>query len=93
MNLSTKCNCPNCSYKIDAASSAITLNVYEPKQLPAVNDFSICLNCGRWLMFNDDLTVRIAPIDECTQLKKNNPDAFILLINLQNFILSRGKIR
>jgi len=49
--------CPYCDYKMDRTTHAFG------DAKPQCGDYSMCLNCGRIGIFNDDLTVR-KPNDE-----------------------------
>ena len=46
--------CPSCGYQFDSATA-----LENPDAKPKPGDLSICLNCGEWLTFADDLTVRL----------------------------------
>lgn len=43
--------CPTCGTKLDAAASP-------DGATPNAGDFTICVECGEWMRFNDDLTLR-----------------------------------
>jgi len=55
--------CPGCSYKIDSASA-----LDGSKVRPRPGDLSLCFHCSLVLMFEEDLTVREATIDEIAEL-------------------------
>lgn len=41
---------PCCGYEVDCATS-----IEDPKAKPSPKDVTICLNCGAWLKFDEDL--------------------------------------
>src|SRR5688500_6985800 len=44
--------CPFCDYVMDGAFNAL-----EPVK-PSPGDFSLCINCGEWCVFGDDMRLR-----------------------------------
>lgn len=57
--------CPKCGYKMDTHTSA-----NDPSETPSPNDISICLNCGTFNKFNEDLK-----LVEFTQEDLENTDS------------------
>lgn len=51
-------SCPACSYHFDAHSSLTG------DSDPVADDFSICINCSALLVFEADLSLRLAGPDE-----------------------------
>lgn len=51
--------CPAC-HEVQNAATCIDDDVARPKP----NDFSVCINCGEVLLFNDDMTVRRAELND-----------------------------
>jgi hypothetical protein len=51
-------SCPFCGKQIDCAT-----NTDDQKTEPTPGDFSLCMDCGEWLTFDDHLKVR-KPTDE-----------------------------
>lgn len=47
--------CPTCFYKVDAASPL------EGEHIPMPGDLSICLSCGEYLYFEDDMRLGVFP--------------------------------
>lgn len=52
----TECNCPACGAPFDSASSVFG------DHLPQAGDASLCIKCGTTLIFNPDLTLRLANV-------------------------------
>jgi len=55
-----KCFCLRCGYVVDAAAP-INKKRSGP---PEPGDISLCLNCGGWLKWNDDMHLVLASADE-----------------------------
>lgn len=49
--------CPGCGYEVDTHTSA-----NDPSETPSPNDISICLGCGTFNKFNEDL--KLVPFTE-----------------------------
>lgn len=55
--------CPRCGYNIDAATSLDGGDFH-----PAAGDLSVCIECGTWLVFDDELRPRELTKDERREL-------------------------
>lgn len=75
--------CPVCRYEMDAATC-----VEREKAEPSAGDFSVCLNCGEMLRFNDILVLKPIPKDI-----EIHPKTKELLEKASNYIKQRGRIR
>lgn len=64
-------NCPRCKIPIDAATT-----VAGDDQNPKAGDYTICVECGGWLRFTDDLDVRSVTADEITRMPRSLMLAF-----------------
>ena len=58
--------------------------------MPTPGSFSLCLNCGEFLRFNDDLSLRVC---EGRELKLLEPSQFVMLQKSREHIRERGRIR
>ena len=56
------CYCPCCNAEIDSATDP--MNKYTPEP----GDASICFNCLAWLLFNDDLSLRMVTDDDIKEI-------------------------
>jgi hypothetical protein len=52
------CNCPWCGTQLTAATDP-----KDESNAPSPNNAALCLQCGEWCMFTEDLTLR-KPTDE-----------------------------
>ena len=77
--------CPACNYECDSASDAKG----EPA-VPKPHDVSICLNCGEWLEFADDMA--LIKITNTTKLELSK-DNLLTLKNGTRYIKQRGLIK
>lgn len=67
-----KSKCPHCENLLDDATGV------GHKDVPSSGDFTICFYCATWLIFNDDLTLRLVedvdikdlPLDKFEFLKE-----------------------
>lgn len=77
-----RATCPECKYFTNRASNSESLNKPKP------DDFSICLNCGAWLRFNNDMTFRITEsVDELL------PEQVKYMKKATELILARGRFK
>lgn len=53
--------CPTCGYVVDAASIAVGPESCRP---PSEGDISLCFKCGEVMVFRDDLSLRLALLDD-----------------------------
>lgn len=58
-----ECKCPYCGHKFDRAGDPTG------DKMPHAEDFSICIECAGWLVFNEDLTVRAISAEEIAGMK------------------------
>lgn len=58
-------HCPACGYKLDTATAAVTKDCR-----PAPDDVSLCLECGEILIFNEDMTLRRADLNDLLDMPK-----------------------
>lgn len=57
--------CPaGCGYVIDS-----TTGMTDPRAVPAEGDFSLCINCGSYLTYTKDLTMRVFTHEELIDLE------------------------
>lgn len=61
--------CPWCAYGIEGATGFAD-------KAPRPGDLSMCVNCGRVLAFQEDLTVRRASRQEARAAMRKRPDLF-----------------
>jgi hypothetical protein len=54
--------CPACNVDISAASDP------RNERSPKANDYSLCIHCAAVLIFNDDLTLRIATANDMAEM-------------------------
>lgn len=78
-------NCPTCNYTIEVAAAAVGEHV-----TPMPHDVSICLNCGEWLEYSDDMALII--LTEKTR-KELDKQQLITLRRATEFIKKRGTIK
>jgi len=77
--------CPTCNYKIEVAAVATGEHV-----TPMPHDVSICLNCGEWLEYSDDMALII--LTEKTR-KELDKEQLNVLRRGTEFIKKRGFIK
>lgn len=77
--------CPTCNYKIEVATTAVGEHV-----VPNPHDVSICLNCGEWLEYSDDMALII--LTEKTR-KELDKEQLVILRRGTEFIKKRGFIK
>jgi len=78
-------NCPTCNYTIEVAATAVGEHV-----TPIPHDVSICLNCGEWLEYSDDMALIILTGKTRKELSKEQLD---VLRRGTDFIKKRGFIK
>ena len=81
MNRMPTSHCPNCGKKIDAASG-----VEDEHAIPEPGDVSICIKCGTFLEFNEDLTVKEATTNT---LREVPDEAMAQLLHIRRVIEAR----
>lgn len=59
----TPCLCPHCGALLDAASDLGRL-----RRRPNPGDVSLCIHCGGWMVFTDDLGLRAPTSDEACEI-------------------------
>lgn len=59
--------CPHCGYKVDAASP-----VNDERVSPKSGDVTICIMCGSWSFFKEDMSLRSPTGGELIDIA-NNP--------------------
>jgi hypothetical protein len=78
--------CPKCGYELDAATSMVDNDLPDPK------DYSVCLNCGALLQFDNDL--RLQAVRDPERAYDDIPrDLREKVKKAQLFIWLRGRIR
>lgn len=80
-----KTTCPSCGYGEMDSASCVTGEKVEPQP----GDFSLCLNCGEWLVYNDILVPRLARRAEVESLDET---AKAQLTRASKLIKQRGPI-
>jgi len=78
--------CPTCGAELDAASHAGGNEDYHPSP----EDLSICYYCTEMLIYNADMTLRVASVAELEAL---HPDDLQELIQAREYIRSLGQVR
>jgi hypothetical protein len=78
--------CPQCNYKIDAATK-----VHGEEAAPECGDNSVCINCGQVLTYQADLTLRKATAQEISELMDNS-EAWATIEKAQVLIRERAKV-
>lgn len=58
--------CPQCKKHLDRSCGVA--HPYSPRP----NDFTICVYCKSWLVFNDDLSLRLAEDNDLKRLEKQD---------------------
>lgn len=76
-------SCPGCMYTMNRASDIAA------DALPRAGDPSICLNCGRILVFNSDLSLQSPTAEEISELMSDH-DAWGKIELYQRAIRARG---
>lgn len=72
--------CPACNAKLDRATC-----ITDPGAGPSPDDVTVCLHCGTWLVFTDDLAVIKAPqeiIDQIDPIILKSVRQLVLLSHL-----------
>lgn len=77
--------CPQCNYKLDAASVA-----EGEDRLPCEGDVSVCLNCGQVMKYQADLTLRQITAHEIAEIMEA-PESWAVIEKAQMFIRQRGR--
>ena len=72
--------CPYCGHPLDAASSR------DPQARPSPGDETLCIECGEWLVFGDELRLRKPSDDELVKIGLD-PDAQLVRRAWRNLIL------
>lgn len=67
-----KDNCPQCKHVIDAHSDPSN-----DRNSPDAGDFSVCLYCGSYLVFKEDLKLRLATDEEILEA----PNELLTILN------------
>ena len=78
-------SCPNCNYKTDSASAVNGEHV-----TPNPHDVSICLSCGEWLEYSDDMA--LMKISDKVK-KELTRQQLVILRDARDFIKKRGLIK
>jgi hypothetical protein len=79
--------CPQCNYKLDGST-----HVHGDKaSLPEPGDYSVCLNCGQVLVYEDDCRLRKATVRDIGALMSEAPDSWAVIEKAQFFIRRRGR--
>ena len=68
--------CPQCGHRINAAS---TLSDDGRFAHPHAGDTTVCMDCGAWLVFRDDLSMRLMTADEKVGLEELERQALVQL--------------
>lgn len=76
--------CPACNYECDSAS-----DVKGEPNIPKPHDVSICLNCGEWLEFADDMA--LIKMTDATKKELTKED-IRMLQGAGRYIRNRGSI-
>lgn len=79
-------HCPHCGYKVDSVTRMG--HVEKPKP----GDISICLNCGEFGQFNEQLMLEKAP-DEADLLLALSDETRQLVVKARELLKLRGKFR
>lgn len=77
-----KDQCPYCLYKVDSVTE-----IHKSCRLPRPGDFSVCLSCGGFLRYNNELMLE--PTDDLSDL---SPEAFAYIKKAQDYIRQRGPL-
>lgn len=77
--------CPVCRYEMDCTTHIGT----KPAE-PSAGDFSVCLNCGEMLQFNDILVLKPFPAKALNGLSAKNTH---WLIRASRVIRERGRFK
>lgn len=59
--------CPHCKYVMDHVSST----PFNPRAKPKVGDITMCIRCGEWAVFKEDLQLREPTDDEHIAFNKD----------------------
>ena len=76
--------CPHCGYSTNRTSPLTGARGPKPQ------DFTICLNCGEFLQFDDNL--RMVKTTDADMEAAINPTHMMMVRKAQNWIKARGKI-
>lgn len=74
-SLPKACLCPHCGASLDAST-----NIDYEDGPPEVGDYSMCLHCGVILIYQPDMTVRRAELDDLAKLPR---ETLLLLMKAQ----------
>ena len=66
--------CPACFKKIDAASAVNEPGVYAT---PNAGEYTVCFYCLAWLVFRDDLSMRVMLPREMKELEEEERDTLM----------------
>lgn len=59
--------CPACKTKLSAASS-------NRGQVPEPGDLSVCIDCGAWMVFREDMSLKLAEESDVKDLSQEQFD-------------------
>lgn len=59
--------CPHCGKEHDRAGGLTT------HKMPKPGDISLCINCGGWNEYDDDLHMKKLPQETLEQIRKDDP--------------------
>ena len=71
-----ECVCPGCGARNDRATGTVNA--------PTPGDYSVCVSCVQVLLFNDDLTLRLATpedMDEMSEACRQKLMVYVMAIN------------
>lgn len=65
--------CPLCSAPLNAATSSGSLGDTEVNAKPRPDDATVCVYCGGWLIFKDDMSLRPMTDEELEEVRRQAP--------------------
>lgn len=80
-----KHECPECHYEMDRAAG-----IGHDTPSPQPGNGSICLNCGNFAVFGDDLSLRAPTADELRGAMEAK--SWVFVIAMQKAIHERGRL-
>lgn len=78
--------CPQCDYKMESST-----NVQGEATPPEAGDYSVCINCGQVLVYEDECRMRKVTVRELGVLMTENPEGWAAIEKAQMFIRQRGR--
>lgn len=79
------CACPACAKELNAATPT------KGEGMPKPGDYSLCFGCGSFLVFQQDLTVRLLTIEEIETMDDENRNDLVRCRRMHAVMLDVAK--